>query len=139
MEEFFARLAQDLGERLTGPLRFRFVLQPVMASILAIRAGISDARAGRPPYFWEMFTNREHRRELVHEGWKAVATIFTIAIIMDVIYQLIVTRWVRVFETLGVAILLAVLPYLLLRGPVNRIVRALGGAPSSASGPKRAK
>ena len=139
MEDLFARIIQDVGERLSGPLRFRFVLQPVMASILAIRAGLRDAREGMPPYFWEMFTNRETRKELVHEGWKAVATIFTIAIVMDVIYQLIVSRWVRVVETLFVAILLAVVPYLLLRGPVNRIVRALRGTSSPATGSRRVK
>jgi hypothetical protein len=139
MEDFFARLVQDLSERLSGPLRFRFVLQPLMASILAIRAGIKDAREGRPPYFWEMFTNREAWKELAHEGWKAIAKIFTIAIIMDVIYQLIVSRWVLIFETVVIAMLLAVVPYLLLRGPVNRIFRAWGGPPSQTAGSRRVK
>ena len=33
-------------------MAFRFILQPVMAAIFAIRDGMKDARAGRSPYFW---------------------------------------------------------------------------------------
>jgi len=51
--------------------------------------------------------------------------VFVLAIVMDVIYQLIVLRWVYPFELILVAILLAVVPYLLIRGPVNRVVRRL--------------
>ena len=35
-----------------------------------------------------------------------------------------VFRWIYPFETLLVAFLLACVPYLLIRGPVNRIARA---------------
>jgi hypothetical protein len=42
---------------------------------------------------------------------------------MDVIYQWIVQRWIYPGETLIVAMALAVIPYLLLRGPVNRLAR----------------
>jgi hypothetical protein len=42
---------------------------------------------------------------------------------MDVIYQWIVARWIYPLEVVVVAILLAVVPYLLIRGPVNRIAR----------------
>jgi len=44
-----------------------------------------------------------------------------LAIIMDTIYQLIVLRWLYPLELVIVAILLAVVPYLLIRGPVNRV------------------
>ena len=36
---FSAAFLQDLPKRLTGPGRFRFVLQPVAAIILGVRAG----------------------------------------------------------------------------------------------------
>jgi hypothetical protein len=39
----------DLIDRLTGPMKFRLVLQPVMAAFFAIRSGLEDARAGKPP------------------------------------------------------------------------------------------
>ena len=49
---------------------------------------------------------------------------FSLAFLLDVVYQLIVFRWVYPFESLAVAIILAFLPYVLLRGVVNRIVSA---------------
>jgi hypothetical protein len=48
-----------------------------------------------------------------------------LAIVMDIIYQLIVRRWIYPGETLIVAVVLAVFPYLLLRGPINRLIRRL--------------
>src|SRR5262245_24287092 len=121
MEEWLARTVENLMGRFTGPLHFRLIMQPVMAAILAIRAGIQDSREGRPPYFWAIFTDPTRARELVREGWSSVARIFTIAISMDVVYQLVVLRWLYVLEAILVAIALAVLPYLFLRGPVNRL------------------
>ena len=48
---------------------------------------------------------------------------FSLAFVLDVVYQMIVFRWVYPFESLAVSIILAFLPYLLLRGLVNRIAR----------------
>ena len=39
------------------------------------------------------------------------------------IYQFIEQRWVYPGEAVLVAIILAIVPYLLIRGPVNRIAR----------------
>jgi hypothetical protein len=139
MEELIARFTENLLGRLTGPLHFRFLMQPAMAAILAIRAGIHDAREGRPPYFWAIFTERGRAKELLREGWKAVASIFTIAVCMDIVYQLVVLRWVYPLETIVVALALAVVPYVLLRGPVNRMAQAWkrpAAPPSSPSGVK---
>jgi hypothetical protein len=106
-------------------MTFRIILQPTMAALLAIRAGVKDARAGRPPYFWTILTDPSQRADLMREGWKSIARVFFLAIIMDVIYQVIVLQWVYPFEVILVAILLAVVPYLLIRGPVNRLVSRL--------------
>jgi hypothetical protein len=123
MDEGLARIWENLGGRIDGPLSFRLLLQPVVAAVLAIRAGLHDARAGRPPYFWAILTSPDDRRALLREGWKAVAQIFVLAVVMDTVYQLIVFRWVYPVELLLVAFLLACVPYLLIRGPVNRIAR----------------
>ena len=48
---------------------------------------------------------------------------FSLAFVLDVVYQVIVFRWVYPFESLAVSIILAILPYVLLRGLVNRIAR----------------
>ena len=124
MDEILTRFWENLGGRVGGPLTFRLILQPVVAAVLAIRAGLADARAGRPAYFWTILTSPDHRRNLLREGWKAVAKVFTIALVIDIVYQLIVFRWVYPFEVLIVAFLLACVPYLLIRGPVNRIASA---------------
>ena len=106
-------------------MAFRLVLQPAMAVFFAIRDGVRAARLGRPPYFWSLFTSqRPDRRHLLQEAWKAVFKVFSLAFLLDVVYQLIVFRWVYPFESLAVAIILAFLPYVLLRGVVNRIASA---------------
>jgi hypothetical protein len=109
--------------RVGGPMTLRIILQPTMAALLAIRAGLKDAREGRAPYFWTILTNPDQRAGLLREGWKVIGRVFLLAVIMDVIYQLIVARWIYPLELIIVAILLAVVPYLLIRGPVNRIAR----------------
>lgn len=126
MEELLTRVWENLVDRVSGPMWFRLILQPVVASIFAVRAGMKDAREGKPAYFWAVLTHRDHRRDLMREGWKAVAKIFVMAIIMDAIYQWIVQRWIYPGEILIVAFLLAVVPYILIRGPLNRIVRRFG-------------
>jgi hypothetical protein len=125
MEEFFTRVLTGLSDRVGGPMTFRIILQPLMACLLAVRAGLKDAREDRPPYLWTILTDATQRASLVREGWRSVARVFVLAIVMDVIYQLIVQRWIYPGETLIVAVALAVIPYLLLRGPVNRLVRRL--------------
>jgi hypothetical protein len=123
MEDFLARVWSNLADRVGGPMTFRLILQPLMASLLAFRAGLRDAREGRPPFLWTILTDPVQRAGLLGEGWKAIARVFFLAVIMDVIYQLIVHRWAYPGEVVIVAILLAVVPYVLLRGPVNRLAR----------------
>jgi hypothetical protein len=125
MEEALTRLWNDLIGRIGGPMSFRLLLQPAMALIFAARDGLKDAREGRPAYFYSLFTDPENRRSRLREGFKAVSRIFALAIIMDLIYQVIVLRWFYPLQALIVAFVLAFLPYILLRGPVNRIARFL--------------
>jgi hypothetical protein len=123
MEDLFSRIIEDLVGRVSGPMRFRLILQPLMAIIFAIRSGLKDARENKPPYFWAMFTNPDSRVDMLRDGWKSVGRVFIFAIVMDVIYQFIVFRWFYPGEALLVAAILALVPYLLIRGPVNRMAR----------------
>lgn len=102
-------------------MTFRIILQPAMATLLAVLAGLKDAREHRPPYLWTILTDSSQRADLIHQGWKAIARVFILAIVMDTIYQLMVLRWLYPLELLIVAIVLAVVPYLLICGPVNRL------------------
>ncbi len=118
--------------RLQGPLTLRFLLQPLTAVILAIRVGIRDAREGRPPYFfWPVFTDPLQRPELIRLAWKDVGKVFVVAFMLDVVYELIVYRWVYPGQALIVAAVLAIIPYLLVRGPVTRILLRVRAAEDS--------
>ena len=123
MEEYFLRVWNDFEARVTGPLSFRFLMQPAMAIFFAIRDGMKDAKTGRRPYFYTLFTDSEHRLSRLKEGLRAVVKIFTLAVILDVVFQLFVFEWFYPVEAVLTALLLAFLPYLLARGPVNRIAR----------------
>ncbi len=123
MEELITRGWDGLVARVGGPMTFRLIFQPAMAALLALRAGLKDAREGRPPYLWTILTDQEQRGDLLREGWKSIARVFVLAVVMDFIYEWIMGRRFYPLETLIVAIVLAVVPYLLLRGPVNRIAR----------------
>jgi hypothetical protein len=121
MDDLLARFWSDLVGRLTGPMIFRLILQPIMAMLYAVRDGLKDAREGRPAYFWSILKHPTERGSLLKEGWKAVLRVFTLGVVMDAIYQLIVFRWIHPLELIVVALLLAFVPYVLMRGPANRI------------------
>jgi Histidine kinase len=93
--------------------------------IFAIRDGLKDEKVGLPPYFYALFYDAQHRRAMLQEGWHSIAKVFTLAILLDAVFQLIVFRWIYPFEDVLVAFLLALVPYTLIRGPVNRIARSL--------------
>jgi hypothetical protein len=132
MDELLTRFWEDLVGRIGGTMSFRLILQPAVAIFFAIRDGFKDARNGRPPYFWTISTDPAQRSELLHEGWKAVAKVFVMAVVIDVVYQYIVLRWFYPGEALIVAFILAFVPYLLIRGPVNRIARRIMASSAKA-------
>jgi hypothetical protein len=123
MDPIITRIAHNMVERVTGPMKFRLLLQPAMATFFAIRGGLQDAKECKPPYFWGLFTDKGEREAMLKNGWKSIGKVFILAIVLDVVYQLIEHRWtVYPGEAVLVAIILAIVPYLLIRGPVNRIV-----------------
>ncbi|MEQ8223025.1 MAG: hypothetical protein ABRQ37_12035 [Candidatus Eremiobacterota bacterium] len=123
MEDIFMRFVNNIICRLDGPLHFRFIFQPLMAVIFAIIDGRKDALHRKTAYLLTVITVPEQRKELLKEGWKSFGKIFIIAIILDIVYQLKVHHTIYPGETLLVAFILAILPYVLLRGMVNRIIR----------------
>jgi hypothetical protein len=107
-----------------GPFALRFIMQPVVATLLGIRAGRQDARRGWPPYFWSIFKADDihDRRAIMRDGWSDVWKAFSIAVALDVVYELIAFHWVYPIQALIIATVLALLPYLIFRGIANRIV-----------------
>jgi hypothetical protein len=123
MDNVVTQAWQEIAARPEGPLAFRFYLQPAMALFFAIRDGMKDARNGRPPYFWALFTHPDQRRELLRDGWKSVGKIFVVAMVIDVVYEFIVLRGFHPLQTIIVAAVLALIPYVIFRGPVNRAAK----------------
>ena len=119
--ELLARVWEQLAGRIEGPFAFRFVFQPLVAAILAIRAGVADAQDQRAPYLWSVLSDPLARPQLLRDGFKDVTRVFVFAIVLDVIYQLIVFGWVYPIQSLLVAVVLAIVPYVLIRGPVTRM------------------
>jgi hypothetical protein len=124
MSHFLSTYLSDFVARFDGPLHFRLIAQPLMAVLFAVRDGLRDAREGQGAYFWSVLTDADHRRYLIKDGWKGISKIFVMAYLLDVVYQLIEWHRLKPLEALLTAIILAVIPYTLLRGPVNRLVRA---------------
>ena len=99
-------------------MKFRLVLQPTMAALFEIRSGLNDARSGKPPYFWSLATDPTQRADLMKDGWKTVSKLLILAPALDIVYQFMELRFVYP----GVAFLFAIVPYLLLRGLVTRLM-----------------
>ena len=105
-------------------MKLRLIMQPLMACVMAVKAGSRDAREGRAPFFWSLISKPEHRRDMLKEGWKDIAKVFVACIVVDLTYQFIALRAVYPGEAVLVGILLALIPYLLVRGPVTRLAGA---------------
>lgn len=123
MDDIWMRIVENLGDRITGPMKFRLLLQPGMAVLFAVMAGLKDAELGKPPYAWSLFTDPEHRAEMLKDGWKSVGKVFLLAMVLDIVYQIVVAQFVYPGEVILVALLLAIAPYLIVRGLVTRIAR----------------
>jgi hypothetical protein len=107
----FQRIWHDLVARPDAPMRFRFILQPLMAAIVAIRDGLKDGRTGRSPYFWTILGNPRERARRLDEGLNATARIILLGLVMDTIYQAIVLKRFYPAEAVIVALLFAFVPY----------------------------
>lgn len=123
MGDIFQRAWENLLGRVSGPMKFRLVMQPLVAIFFAVRSGIRDARQGRSAFLWSVITDKSQRRDLLRHAWSDVGKVFIFACVLDAIYQLIEHRGVYFLEMLIVAAVLAVLPYVLVRGPVSRLVK----------------
>ena len=112
-------------------MTFRFILQPAMAAIAALRDGVSDARLGRTPYL-SAIVHGEERGGRLWEGIISTARILILGVVMDAVYQWWVLGAFRPGQAAVIAVLLAFLPYLLLRGPFERIARRWIARPASS-------
>ncbi|MGC1648403.1 MAG: hypothetical protein WA741_21505, partial [Candidatus Sulfotelmatobacter sp.] len=94
MDQMWERVGTQLLARVSGPMKFRLVLQPCMAAFFAIRAGLADAKAGKSPYFWGLLSDHGQRVEMLKDGWKSIGRVFILALVLDAVYQIIVIHFV---------------------------------------------
>jgi len=87
---------------------------------------LADARAGKPPYFCALLSHPDQREEMIKDGWKSISRVFILALVLDVVYQIIEVGFVYPREAIIVAFILAILPYLILRGLVTRLTQKRG-------------
>ncbi len=120
--EIILRISHDIVDRPSGPMAFRFVLQPLMAAIAAVLRGRRDARSGRSPYFWTLISKPQERIGRLREGFNATARVILLGIVMDAIYQIIVLERFYPAESVIVALMLGFVPYVVLRGFVTRVL-----------------
>src|SRR4051812_46687570 len=146
MDASWIRFSNDMIGRLTGPMKFRLVLQPLMASFFAVRSGLADARTGTSPYLWSLVAGTGSRAATIHNGWKSIGRVFILAVVLDVVYQLYELRFVYPLQAIVVAIILAILPYVILRGLTTRLAQLslrhedaehISGTPSPQPGGRR--
>ncbi len=120
--EVHHRIWSDVIDRSRGPMTFRFYLQPVMAALAALWDGIKDARLGRTPHLISLLTNASGGQQ-AREGILSIARIILLGLGMDTIYQLKAFDKFYPGEAVVITLLLAVIPYILLRGPISRVAQ----------------
>ena len=133
--ESFDRLWRDILDRPDGPMTFRFILQPAMAAIAAFRDGVKDARLGRTPYVLALLLgvrSAEGRSGRLWEGIVSTARILILGVVMDMIYQWLEFKTFYPAQSAVIAVLLAFVPYLVLRGPIERIASRWVAPPASS-------
>lgn len=120
----YLNLTDSVLARLKGPLHLRFIIQPTVAIFFAIRDGRKDAQENREPYFWILFHKPNAWREILRSSGKSIGKVFIVAILLDLIFQYLyfhtIHRWLG---AIFAATYLTVIPYTLLRGPVNRLMQ----------------
>jgi hypothetical protein len=118
---FSRQFFEELPQRLTGPGRLRFLLQPLIAILLGWRSGLGDARAGRPAYLYGLIAGGVNRRELLRSGLTAVRDLVAIAIVLDAVSQLLIYRELHPGAALVVGPVLISVPYAVARALANRV------------------
>ena len=139
--ETLSRTVEQLIARADGPLHFRLVVMPIVVTILAIRAHVRDVREGEPIFFGAFVRSPTERRRLLRSGLKDFGRVFIIACVLDTVYQLMALRSFHPGQMLIVAVVCAIVPYFLVRGPILRLahwlrLRLSGVAGTSATDTK---
>ena len=123
MDLFPLSFTEGLDARMSGPGKFRFILQPVMSVGLGIRDGIADAKRGNPPYFIRVLFKGENKLAALKSGLKKAAIPLSLGVVLDFVFQWLIFHFLYVIPALLAGTLLVALPYAVARGLSNRVAR----------------
>jgi hypothetical protein len=94
-----------------------------MAALAAVPDGIRDARLGHKAFFWSALRHPEARTGRLREGLESIARVVLLGLSMDAVYQFRVLDRFYPVEALMMAVLLAVIPYFVLRWVAEHVAR----------------
>ncbi len=120
---FTRHFFDDMLARLTGPGRLRFIVQPTVALLLGARDGAKDGRAGTPPFLQVLVCGGQPFRESLKTAFRSTRDLICVAILLDVISQLLIFRVVNPGAALLLGPVLIGVPYAVARGCARRLWR----------------
>ncbi len=118
---FSSEFLDDMVARIAGPMSFRFIIQPMVAVILGIRDGRLDAKAGTPPFIYNVIFKKEHYRRQFRNALHSLFTPVIVGIALDAIAQYLIFKHIRPLPALLVGTFIMGVPYSFSRGISNRI------------------
>lgn len=121
MYPFSRQFWSDIAARISGPGAFRFIVQPLVAVILGIRDGISDAKVGKPPYVLGILLHPELRHEMWQTALASILKPVIFATVLDAIFQYLILRRIHPVTAIIVGTFLMGVPYIAARGITNRL------------------
>jgi hypothetical protein len=125
MDAIIPRVIDNLFGRIDGPMAIRLAIQPIMATAFALRDGVRDSKQQRAPCGLSLYLDPDHRGHRLRDGWRSIRIVFFVALVLDVVYQLLQLDWVYIGEALIVAQVVALVPYVIVRDLANRVARML--------------
>lgn len=115
----------DLMTRASGPMDFRLMAPLLLAVLTAAVDGLRDARHGLGGYMLALAAHRDISVWRHTEAWLAVATVFAVAMVGDIVVQAYFSAQIDFGLAGAIAVLFCAFPYALLRGPASRLFARL--------------
>ena len=112
-----------LRELTSGQGQFRLLLLAAVALVVGIRAGIADARAGTLPFGRRLAEGNEPHAQLMKDAVKRALNPLALAVVLDVILQRLTLGYVRPLVAVVVAVVVVWIPFVIVRGVMNRFWR----------------
>ncbi len=115
-------MSDYLREMLGGPGAARFYVQPAIAILLGLRDGITDARAGMPPFLLALATGAGERTQRLGTALRRILVPACVAVGASCLFQYLIRSRIHVGYALLYAVIFVAVPYALARALGNRLL-----------------